>query len=180
MSTTTEKGKSTDNKKMNRPSGRSSRRRRPQRREDDEFNQKIVDIARVTRITEGGKQMSFRATVAVGDGVNRVGVGIGKGLDVSSAVQKAVNQAKKDLIKVVMGSDGTIPHEIRKKFGAALVMLRPAPHGTGIIAGGVMRIILELSGLKNVTAKMMGSTNKLNNSFATIEALKSLKPRPKK
>ena len=177
VKTADNKGETIESKNNFKQKSRGRGRRRPQKREDEEFQQKIVDIARVTRITEGGKQMSFRATVAVGDGVNRVGVGIGKGLDVSIAVNKAVNQAKKKLIKVPVTKDGTIPHERRIKYGSAKILLKPAPHGTGIIAGGVMRIVLELSGLKNVTAKMIGSTNKLNNAMATVEALKNMKLR---
>ncbi len=143
-------------------------------REESEFDQKIIDVARVTRVTEGGKQMSFRATVAIGDKKGRVGMGTGKGLDVTSAINKAVNRAKKDMVVVPLDKVGTIPHDIKQKFGSAKVGMRPAPKGTGIIAGGVMRMIFELAGVRNVTAKMYGSKNKINNSKATIDALRQL------
>lgn len=153
--------------------GRGNRRgRRPQ--EKPEFDQKIIDVARVTRVTEGGKQMSFRATVAIGDRKGRVGVGLGKGLDVSNAINKAVDQAKKSLVQVPLNDLGTIPHDVKQKFGAARIMIRPAGQGTGIIAGGIMRMILELSGIRNVVAKMYGSKSKVNNAKATIEALREL------
>jgi small subunit ribosomal protein S5 len=165
-------------KSTNKPGGRrESRGRRGGRgrkQEKPEFDQKIIDVARVTRVTEGGKQMSFRATVAIGDRKGKVGVGLGKGQDVSNAINKAVDQAKKNMIVVPLDQLGTIPHEVKTKFGAALVMVRPAAQGTGIIAGGIMRMILELSGVRNVVAKMYGSKSKINNAKATIEALRSL------
>lgn len=163
-------------KQAEKKSERRQRRgpRRGRRQEDQEFDQKIIDVSRVTRVTEGGKQMSFRATVVIGDRKGRVGIGIGKGLDVSNAINKAVGRAKKTLHKVPLTEDGTIPHEVKQKYGAALIMIRPAPQGTGIIAGGVMRMILELAGIGNVVAKMYGSKSKINNSRATFEALKSL------
>lgn len=150
------------------------RRGRPQ--EEKEFDQKIVEVARVARVTEGGKRMSFRATVVIGDRLNRVGLGMGKGLDVTMAVNKAVNRAKKKMIRLPLTANGSIPHATAAKFGAAKVMLKPAPVGTGIIAGGVMRMVLELSGIKNVTAKMLGSSNKINNAKATMTALGRVKP----
>jgi len=148
--------------------------RRP--REESEFDQKIIDIARVARVTEGGKRMSFRATVAVGDRINRIGFASGKGLDVTLAVNKAVSRAKKHMIRLPVNKKGTIAHASQAKFGASKVMIKPAPVGTGIIAGGVMRIILELAGVKNVTAKMIGANNKINNAQATLDALKKIKP----
>lgn len=147
---------------------------RGKKREEREFDQKIIDVARVTRVTEGGKQMSFRVTVAIGDRKGRVGLGIGKGLDVTRAINKAVDKAKKGMVKVPLDDQGTIPHDVKKKFGASRIMIRPAPQGTGIIAGGVMRMILDLAGVKNATAKMYGSKSKINNSKATILALQSL------
>ena len=150
------------------------RRSRPQ--EEKEFDQKIIEVARVARVTEGGKRMSFRATVVIGDRMNRVAVGMGKGLDVTMAVNKAVNRAKKNMLRIPLTQTGTLPHGVSAKFGAAKVMMKPAPVGTGILAGGVMRMILELAGVKNVTAKMMGSSNKINNAKATIEALEQVRP----
>lgn len=140
----------------------------------DEFEQRILDLARVTRVMAGGKRMRFRATVAVGDKKSKVGVGVGKGADVTIAVNKAVNDAKKKLITVSIINE-TIPHEIFKKHGASKLLFKPAKKGRGVIAGGVVRVILELSGIKNVTSKILGTNNKINNAKATIEALKDLK-----
>lgn len=159
------------------PAGRQGRRGAPRRpREESEFDQKIIDIARVARVTEGGKRMSFRATVAVGDRMNRVGFGIGKGLDVTLAVNKAVSRAKKHMMRIPLTKTGSIAHASSAKFGSSKVMMKPAPVGTGIIAGGVMRTIFELAGVKNVTAKMLGSNNKINNAHATLAALKKIRP----
>ncbi len=140
----------------------------------DEFDQKIIDIARVTRVMAGGKRRRFRACVAIGDHKGRVAIGLAKGLDVTTAVNKAVNQAKKSLITVPI-INGTIPHEVRQKSDAAIIILKPATQGKGIIAGSVVRIILELAGLHNVTSKMIGSHNKVNNAKCTMKALQSLK-----
>ena len=140
----------------------------------DEFDQKIIDIARVTRVMAGGKRMRFRACVAIGDHKGRVAIGLAKGLDVTMAVNKAVNKAKKNLITVPI-VNGTIPHEVRQKSDAALIILKPASQGKGIIAGSVVRIILELAGLHNVTSKMLGSHNKINNAKCTMKALQSLR-----
>lgn len=145
----------------------------------DEFEQRILDIARVTRVMAGGKRMNFRACIAIGDKKGRVGVGLGKGADVTMAVNKAVNHAKKDLITVNTVND-TITHEIFYKEGAAKILFKPARSGKGIIAGGVARAILELAGIKNVTSKQMGTNNKINNARCVIEALRSLKVAEKK
>jgi len=142
-------------------------------KEVKEFDQKIVDIARVTRVMAGGKRMSFRACVVIGDRKGRVGMAVRKGADVTNAINKAANAAKKYLIKVNIIND-TIPHTVREKFTAAKILLKPAPKGTGIIAGGPMRMVLELAGIKNVVAKMMGSKNKINNVKATLSALEKM------
>ena len=173
MTTNISEAKSAEKKQERRGRGPGGRGRY-KKREPQEFDQKIIEVARVTRVTEGGKQMSFRATVVIGDRKGKVGIGLGKGLDVSNAINKAVNRAKKDMITIPLNDQGTIPHELKQKFGAAKVMMRPAPQGTGIIAGGIMRMILELSGIRNITAKMFGSKSKINNAKATIEALRSL------
>ncbi|MDO8669136.1 MAG: 30S ribosomal protein S5 [Candidatus Buchananbacteria bacterium] len=144
------------------------------KKEQPEFEQQIVDLARVTRVMAGGKRMRFRACVVIGDKKGRVGVGLAKGKDVSLAVSKAVAKAEKNLIKVDVSS-GTIAHEIYVKVGAAKVFLKPAPEGTGIISGGAVRIVLELAGVKNVVSKIMGTNSKVNNVDATIKALSSLK-----
>ncbi|NCN07154.1 30S ribosomal protein S5 [Candidatus Falkowbacteria bacterium] len=151
----------------------NKKRIRP-KKEQPEFDQQIVDLARVTRVMAGGKRMRFRACVVIGDKKGRVGVGLAKGKDVSLAVSKAVAKAEKNLVKVNI-VDGTIPHEIYIKLGAAKILLKPAPEGTGIISGGAVRIVLELAGIKNVVSKIMGTNNKVNNVDATIKALTMLR-----
>ena len=143
-------------------------------RPKDEMEQRILEVARVTRVMAGGKRMNFRACVAIGDRKGNVGVGLGKGADVTMAVNKAVNRAKKVMINVPMIND-TIPHALVHKMGAARMILKPAKKGRGVIAGGVTRVILELAGVKNVTSKTLGSKNKINNARCTIEALASLR-----
>ena len=147
------------------------------RRDDrpkEEFEQRILDIARVTRVMAGGKRMNFRACVAIGDRKGNVAVGLGKGADVTIAVNKAVNKAKKVMIKVPMVKD-TIPHAVTCKLGAAIIIFKPASKGKGIISGGVVRAILELAGVKNVSSKILGTNNKVNNARCTIKALDSLR-----
>ncbi len=151
--------------------------KRGDRRDDrpkDDMEQRILEVARVTRVMAGGKRMNFRACVAIGDKKGNVGVGLGKGADVTMAVNKAVNRAKKTMVNVPMIND-TIPHEINLKMGAARLMFKPAKQGRGVISGGVARIILELAGVKNVTSKALGSKNKINNARCTIEALRQLR-----
>ncbi len=143
-------------------------------KEKPEFDQKVLDVARVTRVVAGGKRFSFRATVAIGNRKGRIGIGIGKSLDVSKSVDKAVADAKKNLLNVPL-KNGTIPHEVYAKYSAAKVLLRPAPQGTGLVAGGTVRIICDLAGIENITAKILGrSSNKLNNARATLLALRQL------
>jgi small subunit ribosomal protein S5 len=163
------------NKKPQRQgSGRPFQRRQDRDKSRDEFEQRILEIARVTRVMKGGKRMSFRACVVLGDKKGSVGIGLGKGADVTLAVNKAVNKAKKDMIKVNTIND-TISHPVTAKLGAATVMFKPAAHGKGVIAGGVVRIILELAGIKNVTSKILGSKNKINNARCTILALSQIR-----
>ncbi|MEI8360896.1 MAG: 30S ribosomal protein S5 [bacterium] len=145
----------------------------------DEFEQKIVDLARVTRVMAGGKRMRFRACVAVGNKKGKIAIGLAKGADVTNAISKAVNQAKKNMIDVPIIND-TIPHEILHKSGAAKVLLKPAQRGRGIIAGGSTRIVIELSGVHNIICKNLGTTNKVNNAKCVIEALALLKKVAKK
>jgi small subunit ribosomal protein S5 len=147
-----------------------------QKKEKPEFDQSIADLSRVTRVTSGGKQLSFRACVVIGDRKGRVGYGVEKGKDVQIAVEKAVNQAKKNLIHVPMVFD-TVPHRVLAKYKAGRVMITPAPRGSGVIAGSVIRLVLELAGVQNVSAKMLGKTNnKIINVKATFEALQSFNP----
>jgi len=142
---------------------------------EQEFDQKVVEIKRVTRVTAGGKRFSFRALVVIGNRAGKVGVGIGKGRDVSYAIQKAIRDAQKHLIEPVIIKGG-IPMEISAKFKSAKVFLRPAPQGRGIIAGGVIRNICELAGIEDVSTKVIGRTNnKINNAKATIKALEEMK-----
>ena len=146
-------------------------------KEKPEFDQTIVDLARVTRVTKGGKHMSFRACVVIGDRKGRVGFGIEKGKDVQIAVDKAVNQAKKNIMNVPIFNE-TIPHRVEAKFKAGRVMIKPAPKGSGIIAGSAVRIVLDLAGVGNASGKIMSKTNnKVVNVKATFEALKLFKPR---
>jgi small subunit ribosomal protein S5 len=140
----------------------------------DEFDERILDIARVTRVMAGGKRMRFRVCVAIGDHKGKIGTGVGKGADVTAAVKKAVNQARKEIIDVPLVND-TIPHQVYNKYCAAKILFKPAAKGKGVIAGGVVRVILELAGIKNITSKILGSKSKISNAVCTIEALKSLK-----
>ena len=145
------------------------------KREKPEFDQQVVDLARVTRVTKGGKQMSFRATVVIGDRNGRVGYGVDKGKDVQMAVEKAVNQAKKSIIRVPIVNE-TLPHRVLAKYKAARVMLKPAPKGSGVIAGSSIRTVLEMAGVPNASSKMLGSTsNKISNIKAVFEGLRSFK-----
>ena len=144
-------------------------------RPKDEFQTKLLDLARVTRVTGGGKRMSFRAVVVAGDKKGKVGIGIDKGKDVSQAIEKATRRAKRDLLSVII-VDGTIPHEVEAKYGPAVILLRPQMKGRGLVAGGAVRTICDLAGIKNISSKILsGSKNKLNNARATMEALRKLK-----
>ncbi len=144
-------------------------------KEKAEFDSKVLDIARVTRVTKGGKRFSFRATVAIGDGKGKVGVGVAQGLDVAQSMQKATHQAKKGMITVLIVK-GTIPHEVTAKYNSAVIMLKPASLGSGVKAGGPVRVVAKLAGIDNITAKLIERTsNKINIARATIEALSKLK-----
>ncbi len=135
------------------------------------FEEKVIEIARVSRTVKGGKRIGFRALVVVGDRQGKVGIGMGKSVEVSGAIKKAVSRAKKQMIEVDTDERGTIAKEVTCQFGAAKVLLRPAPEGTSIIAGGVVRAVCELAGIRNLVAKSLGSANKINSAKATILAL---------
>lgn len=141
-----------------------------------EFQEKVLDLRRVTRVIAGGKRFSFRVTVAIGDLKGRVGVSTAKGVDVATAVGKARRQAQKNLITVPLKEGRTVPHDIEAKYSAAVVRIKPASRGHGLIAGGGSRAVLELAGIKDISAKQLGrTTNKLTNAMAALEALKKLK-----
>jgi small subunit ribosomal protein S5 len=138
------------------------------------FEEKIVQITRVTKVVKGGKKLTFRAVVIIGDNKRKVGVGIGRAEDVNLAIDKAILNGKKNLINVPLTLKDSIPHVINSQYGACSIMLRPASPGTGVIAGGSVRTVLELAGVKNILAKQFGSSNMLNNAKATILALTNL------
>lgn len=143
--------------------------------EKSPYKEKVLDLRRVTRVVAGGKRFRFRATLVLGDEKGVVGVGIGKGLDVQSAVEKAKRDAKKNLINIPI-KGRSIPHEVRAKFSAADVIIKPALPGHGLKAGGAVRVVLSLAGVKDATAKCLGRTpNKLTNALATMRALNQLK-----
>jgi small subunit ribosomal protein S5 len=144
---------------------------------DKDMHQETVDLARVTRVTKGGKRMRFRACVVVGDKKGGVGFGVAKGADVTIAMNKAARQAKKHMLKVILEKSITIPHAVKAKHKAARVLLKPAPAGSGIIAGGAVRLVLQAAGIPNIVSKCLGSKNKINNIKATFDALRKLKPR---
>ena len=151
---------------------RGGSRREAGRRDSDA---RLFDLARVTRVAAGGRRFRFRAVVVSGDKQGKVGVGVAKGSDVTQAIEKATRQAKKQAIMVPI-QDGTIPHEVKAKFGASKVLLKPQKGGRGLVAGGPIRIICEFAGIQNISGKFISKThNKLNNALATIEALKKLK-----
>lgn len=144
------------------------------RREPSEYEEEVLQIDRVTRVVKGGRRLRFRATVVVGNKKGKVGIGIGKSNEVVIAIKKAIHQAKKDLVLVPL-HNGTIPHEIRVKFKSAKILMLPASPGTGIIAGGAVRKIAELAGIKNMLSKIFGARNRITNAQATIIALRQLK-----
>ena len=140
-----------------------------------EFKEKVLDLRRVTRVMACGKRMRFRATVVIGNEKGRIGIGVGKGLDVAQSVDKAKTSAKKNLIEIKL-KNKTIPHEVDAKFSAARILIKPAKSGHGLKAGGSARTVLLLAGVRDATAKCLGGTkNKLTNALATLEALKKIK-----
>lgn len=157
-----------------------NRDRRPRRddkpAEEKIFEEQTIAIDRVARVVKGGRRFRFKALVVVGDKKSRIGVGVAKGQDVQAAVQKATDVAKKNLVTFPL-TNATIPHDVEVKYGGARVLLKPAAPGTGIIAGGVVRSIIGTTGISNLLTKSLGSNNKVNIAYATIEALRSLVPR---
>lgn len=138
-----------------------------------EYEEKVIQIDRVTRVVKGGRRLRFRATVVVGDKNGKVGVGVEKGGEVVVAIEKATAKAKKNFVNVHL-AETTIPHEITAEFAGAKVFLKPARKGTGVIAGGAVRAVLEVAGVKDILSKIQGSSSKLNNVYATMKALQNL------
>lgn len=157
--------------------GNRNFRNQPRRYEatPSEYFEKVVQVNRVSKKTQGGDKRSLSVLVVVGDKKGKVGVGLGKAADVQSAVRKATAYAKKHLFLVPMKDGRTIPHEIYLKFGAARLLLKPAPEGRGVIAGGPVRVVVEAAGIKDIVSKCLGTKNKASNVYATMEALKRLK-----
>lgn len=160
-----------------RTGGRQNGGRRDQApTEPKEFEELVINIDRVSRVVKGGRRFRFKALVVVGNGKTKVGVGVAKGADVQAAIAKATDVAKKHIINIAI-ADGTIPHDAEVRFSGAQVLVKPAAPGTGIIAGGVVRSIIGVTGIKNLLTKSLGSTNKVNIAYATIEALRCLVPK---
>lgn len=141
-----------------------------------EFEEKIVQVNRVSKKTKGGNNISFSVLVVIGDKKGKVGVGLGKAKDVAQAVAKGVEYAKKHLIVVPLRGT-TIPHDVRVKRGAAEVLIKPAPVGSGVIAGGAVRAVVEAAGIRDISSKVLGTSNQASNVYACMEALKKLKAR---
>jgi small subunit ribosomal protein S5 len=161
---------------------RQQQDRRPRRPEmvpeEKQFDERTLHIDRVARVVKGGRRFRFRALVVVGDRKNKVGIGMAKGADVTAAVTKATDVAKKHMIAVPLYK-GTLPHDTEAKVSGARILLKPASAGTGLIAGGVVRTVLEVAGVSNALSKSLGSTNKANTAYATIAALQQLAPASK-
>lgn len=144
-------------------------------KEETQWEEKVVQVKRVTKVVKGGKKLSFRAILVIGNEKGQIGVGIGKAGDVIGAVKKGVADAKKHIISIPLTKYNSIPHPIYGRSGAAKIILRPSATGSGVIAGGSTRIVLELAGIKNILAKQLGSNNILNNARAVLNALQNLK-----
>ncbi len=166
-----------------RPAGRDNRGRGGQRRpgapgsrgfeEEKQFDERVVHIDRVARVVKGGRRFRFRALVVIGDHKAKVGIGSAKGADVTGAISKAVEVAKKNMVTIPIYNE-TLPHEAEAKVSGARILLMPASKGTGLIAGGVVRTVLEVAGISNALSKSLGSTNKTNTAYATLAALQSM------
>lgn len=154
--------------------GNFAARGNPYSQQPSEFYEKVVQVNRVSKKTQGGDKRSISVVVVVGDRKGKVGVGLGKAADVSSSVAKATSYAKKHLISIPLKDGRTIPHPILVKVGAARILLKPAPKGTGVIAGGPVRVVVEAAGIHDIVSKILGTNNKASNVYATLEALRQL------
>jgi small subunit ribosomal protein S5 len=153
----------------------SKNHRRDKSEEEKQFDERVVNVDRVARVVKGGRRFRFRALVVVGDKKGHVGIGVSKGADVTSAVSKAVDVAKKHMVTIIRYKH-TIPHEVEGKISGAQIIVKPASAGTGLIAGGVVRTVLEVAGIKNALSKSLGSSNKVNIAYATLDALQQIVP----
>lgn len=155
----------------------SARRSRPPQgvQEEKQFDERVVYVNRVARVVKGGRRFRFQALVVVGDHKGRVGIGVSKGADVSAAVTKATDVAKKNLVQVSLYK-GTLTHEVEGRVGGSKILIMPAAPGTGLIAGGVVRTVLEVTGIENALSKSLGSSNRINTAYATVSALQSMIP----
>lgn len=156
------------------PRGEQDRANNPEEEAGPEWKEKVIQIRRVTKVVKGGKKLSFRAVVVVGNGCGQVGIGIGKSNEVIGAIQKGVSAARKSVITVPLHNT-TIPHPVKAKAGGSIVVLRPASQGTGVIAGGAARALLELAGVENILSKSLGSNSPLNVARATLQGLSELR-----
>jgi small subunit ribosomal protein S5 len=152
----------------------SRKKTNKQKEKDSEWQERVVQIRRVTKVVKGGKKLSFRAIIVIGNELGQVGVGVGKASDVIGAVKKAVTDGKKNIVTIPITKANSIPHIITGRSGAAKVIMRPSAPGSGVIAGGAVRTMLELGGVKNILAKQLGSSNPLNNARAAADALTKL------
>jgi len=160
-----------DTRNSNSRNPRNNREQAPP--EEKQFDERVVNIDRVARVVKGGRRFRFRALVVVGDKKGKIGIGIAKGADVTTAVAKAVEVAKKHFVEINLYK-GTLPHEAEAKVGGSHILVKPASAGTGLIAGGVVRTVLEVTGVSNALSKSLGSSNKINTAYATIAALQSI------